>query len=72
MGFCFLWGVFKIKESCYTLPTMIQEEKIQVVDEHTGEPTGQTVPRSEIFEKKLWCRTTNIFFDREFDLLCLI
>ncbi len=38
-----------------------QDEIIQVIDEHTGEPTGEHVTRKDLFEKKLWCRTTNIF-----------
>ena len=50
---------------------MIHEEKIQVVDEHTGEPTGEIVPRKEIFERNLWCRTTNIFIlNKEGQVLC--
>lgn len=50
---------------------MTHEEKIQVVDEHTGEPTGETVSRAEIFAKKLWCRTTNIFIlNKEGQILC--
>lgn len=36
-------------------------KKNAVHNEHTGEPTGELVPRSEIFSKKLWCRTSNIF-----------
>ncbi len=40
---------------------MSQEELLQVIDEETGEPTGEHLPRKEVLEKKLWCRTTNIF-----------
>jgi len=40
---------------------MSHSELLQVVDEHTGEPTGEHVPRSELIAKKMWCRTTNIF-----------
>lgn len=48
-----------------------EEEKIQVVDQYTGEPTGELVPRSEIFSKKLWCRTSNIFvLNEEGQVLC--
>ncbi len=48
-----------------------EEEKIQVVDEHTGEPTGELVPRSEIFSRKLWCRTSNVFvLNDEGQVLC--
>jgi len=48
-----------------------EEEKIQVVDEHTGEPTGLLVPRSEIFSKGLWCRTSNVFvLNDEGQILC--
>ncbi len=39
----------------------IVEEQIQIVDAKTGEPTGICLPRSEVFKKKLWCRTTNVF-----------
>ncbi len=49
----------------------MSEELIQVVDEHTGEPTGELVPRSEIFSKKLWCRSTNVFVvNSEGQILC--
>ena len=40
---------------------MSREEMLQVIDPETGEPTGEHVSRKELFEKKLWCRTTNIF-----------
>lgn len=43
----------------------MSEELIQVVDEHTGEPTGQIVPRSQIYTDKLWCRATNIYILNE-------
>jgi isopentenyldiphosphate isomerase len=50
---------------------MQTEEKIQVVDQTTGEPTGEIVTRGELFEKKLWCRTTNVFvMNAEGQLLC--
>ena len=49
----------------------MSEELIQVVDEHTGEPTGELVNRSEIFSKKLWCRSTNVFVvNSEGQILC--
>ncbi len=49
----------------------INEELIQVADEHTGEPTGEHVPRSELFKNNLWCRTTNIFvFNSAGEVLC--
>lgn len=37
------------------------QEMIQIVDPETGEPTGEHLSRSELFEKNLWCRTTNVF-----------
>lgn len=50
---------------------MSAEELIQVVDEFTGEPTGELVPRSELFAKHLWCRSTNIFvLNAEGQVLC--
>ncbi len=48
-----------------------EEEKIQVVDSITGEPTGQIVSRGELFEHKLWCRTSNVFIvNAEGQILC--
>lgn len=50
---------------------MTTEELLQVVDEHTGEPTGELVPRSRLIKDKLWCRTTNIFvLNEKGDILC--
>mgnify|MGYP002134094096 CR=1 FL=1 len=50
---------------------MSHEELIQVVDEFTGEPIGISVPRSELFAKNLWCRSTNIFvLNSEGQILC--
>lgn len=40
---------------------MSHEELLQVVDAETGEPTGEHLPRKQVLEEKLWCRTTNIF-----------
>jgi len=40
---------------------MLQTELLQVVDAETGEPTGEHMPRKEVFEKQAWVRTTNIF-----------
>lgn len=49
----------------------MSEELIQIVDPMTREPTGELVPRREIFEKKLWCRSTNIFvLNSEGQVLC--
>lgn len=49
----------------------IEEEKIQIVDSVTGEPTGICLPRSEVIKNKLWCRSTNIFIlNSEGHLLC--
>jgi isopentenyldiphosphate isomerase len=39
----------------------MSEELLQIVDENTGEPTGEHLPRKQVLENKLWCRTTNIF-----------
>ncbi|MDQ5952893.1 MAG: isopentenyl-diphosphate Delta-isomerase [Patescibacteria group bacterium] len=47
------------------------EEFLQIVDENTGEPTGEHLPRKEVLEKKLWCRTTNIFvLNSKGEILC--
>jgi isopentenyldiphosphate isomerase len=52
-------------------PTHNQEEKIQIVDAETGEPTGQCLPRSEVIKQRLWCRSTNIFIlDSHGQILC--
>lgn len=49
---------------------MIQEF-LQIVDENTGEPTGEHISRKEALEKKLWCRTTNIFvLNSKGEILC--
>lgn len=40
---------------------MSQSEMLQVVDPNTGEPTGEHASRKDLYEKKLWCRTTNIY-----------
>lgn len=37
------------------------EELLQIVDEKTGSLVGKQVPRKEVIEQKLWCRSTNIF-----------
>lgn len=39
----------------------MEQELLQIVDPETGEPTGEHVSRKDVIEKKLWCRTTNIF-----------
>lgn len=50
---------------------MVHDELLQIVDENTGEPTGEHLPRKEVLEKKLWCRTTNIFvLNTEGQILC--
>ena len=47
------------------------DELLQIVDPETGEPTGEHLPRKEVFEKKLWCRTTNIFvLNSKGEILC--
>lgn len=46
-------------------------EILQVVDPETGEPTGEHISRHELYERKLWCRTTNIFvLNSAGDILC--
>ncbi len=50
---------------------MLQEDNLQIVDEHTGEPTGITLPRSEVIKKRLWCRSTNVYvMNQKGELLC--
>lgn len=39
----------------------MSDELLQIVDAETGEPTGEHLPRKQVLENKLWCRTTNIF-----------
>lgn len=49
----------------------MSDEFLQVVDAETGEPTGEHLPRKEVLEKKLWCRTTNIFvLNSKGEILC--
>ena len=49
----------------------MSDELLQIVDENTGEPTGEHLPRKEVLEKKLWCRTTNIFvLNSKGEVLC--
>ena len=49
----------------------MHDELLQIVDELTGEPTGEHVARKEALEKKLWCRTTNIFvLNSKGEILC--
>jgi isopentenyldiphosphate isomerase len=50
---------------------MAHEEMLQIVDPETGEPTGEHISRKELYEKKLWCRTTNIFvLNSQGQILC--
>ena len=50
---------------------MSQQEMLQIVDQETGEPTGEHISRKEFHEKKLWCRTTNIFvLNSQGQILC--
>lgn len=47
------------------------EEKLQIVDIETGEPTGECLPRSVVIQQKLWCRSTNIFIlNTQGQILC--
>lgn len=36
-------------------------EHLEIVHEHSGELIGQTLPRHEAKQQKMWCRSTNIF-----------
>lgn len=36
-------------------------ELLEVVSEHTGEPTGLCLPRHEAIARSAWCRSTNVF-----------
>ncbi|MDB5255244.1 MAG: hydrolase [Candidatus Nomurabacteria bacterium] len=50
---------------------MAQNELLQIVDMHTGEPTGEHIARSEFHKNKLWGRSTNIFvLNTEGQILC--
>ncbi len=47
------------------------DERLQIVDELTGEPTGEHLSRKETLETKRWCRTTNIFvLNSKGEILC--
>lgn len=47
------------------------DELLQVIDEKTGEPTGELAARSVVFRDKLWCRSTNIFvLNSQGEILC--
>lgn len=47
------------------------DERLQIVDELTGEPTGEHLSRKETLENKRWCRTTNIFvLNSKGEILC--
>ncbi len=49
----------------------MNEELLQIVDPETGEPTGEHLPRKEVLERKLWCRTTNVFIlNSQGEILC--
>ncbi|HYD91743.1 MAG TPA: NUDIX domain-containing protein [Flavobacterium sp.] len=49
----------------------MQNEKIEVVHEHSGELVGLSLPRHEVIENKHWCRSTNIFvLNRHGNILC--
>lgn len=49
----------------------LQDEHLQVVDEHTGEPTGVTAPRAEVINNQMWCRSTNVYIlSPDGELLC--
>lgn len=50
---------------------MSVEEKLIVVHEEDGEPTGETVFRSELIKDKKWGRSTNVFvLNPEGKILC--
>jgi isopentenyldiphosphate isomerase len=54
-----------------TSPTPAAEEKLQIVDPITGEPTGECLSRSTVIKEKLWCRSTNIFIlNSQGQILC--
>jgi isopentenyldiphosphate isomerase len=36
-------------------------EILEIVHEHSGEPTGAALPRKEAIEQKAWCRSTNVY-----------
>lgn len=49
----------------------IHDEHLQIVDEHTGEPTGEVATRKHVIENKLWCRSTNVYvLNPKGELLC--
>ncbi len=46
-------------------------EKLQIVDIHTGEPTGEHMLRAEAIASGAWCRSTNVFvLNVQGDVLC--
>lgn len=49
----------------------MQEEFIEVIHEHDGEPTGEALSRAEVLSKHMWCRTTNVYIlNRKGEILC--
>ena len=50
---------------------MLHDELLQIVDEITGEPTGELKSRKEVISNQLWCRSTNVFvLNSEGNILC--
>lgn len=50
---------------------MLSMEKLQIVDLHTGEPTGEHMLRAEAIASGAWCRSTNVFvINEQGEVLC--
>ncbi|MCC6520933.1 NUDIX domain-containing protein [Candidatus Nomurabacteria bacterium] len=49
----------------------LSHELLKIVDENTGELTGETLSRGEVISTKRWCRSTNIFvMNTKGEILC--
>lgn len=50
---------------------MSHTEMLHVIDPETGDLTGHTLSRKELYAQQLWCRTTNIFIlNSQGQILC--
>ncbi len=50
---------------------ILSHELIHIVDENSGELTGESLPRSEMIANKRWCRSTNVFvMNSKGEILC--
>jgi isopentenyldiphosphate isomerase len=49
----------------------MQQETIEIVHEHSNEPTGVVLSRQEVIQNQHWARSTNVFvLNKHGDVLC--